>query len=40
MGAFARGGRIMTHLNFADAFALVGMMFAFAWTMIEVFKND
>ena len=30
----------MTHLNWADAFAMVGMAFAFAWTMIEVFKND
>ena len=23
----------MEHLNFADAFAMVGMMFAFAWIM-------
>ncbi len=30
----------MTHLNWADAFAMVGVMFTFAWIMIEVFKND
>ena len=29
----------MEHLNFADAFAMVGMMFAFAWIIVKVFSD-
>ena len=30
----------MEHLNFADAFTIVGVMFAYAWLLKEVFRND
>lgn len=29
----------MEHLNFADAFAMVGMTFAFLWFLVKVFGD-
>ena len=29
----------MEHLNFADAFAMVGIMLAFAWIMVKAFGD-